>query len=260
MNRCHPIDHETARLLAPSGDGTLALWMHVLADADEDVPGDWLADLSVEELTFLRSLRRVADRLSYAAAHALLRRALGSALGVAPGALLFARDALGRPRLAAPAGHAIDFNLSHTDGLVAVAISRVGRVGVDVECVECNGRDRTPLAALYADATLHELRAFGLRDDEIAEIAALPEALREPHFLDGWTLREAVAKADGRGLSLPFAAIAIDRERLVATLDAAANGAPQRWRLWRRAPTPRHRLALACANEDARLVDMPPLL
>ena len=257
MNRCHPIDRETARLLVPSGDGLLALWTHALSDADENVPGDWLSDLGIDEIAFLGSLRRAADRLSYAAAHALLRRALGQALGVAPGALQFAREALGRPRLAAPAGHTIDFNLSHTDGLVAAAISYGGRVGVDVEC---SGRDPTALAALYTDATLHELRAFGLRDDEIAQIAALPEALRESHFLDGWTLREAVAKADGRGLSIPFSAIAIDRERLIATLDAAANGVPRRWRLWRQTPTPRHRLALACANEDARLANMTSLL
>jgi 4'-phosphopantetheinyl transferase len=260
MNRCHPIDRETARLLAPSGDGPLALWTHVLADADADVPGDWLADLCAEEIAYCRRLRRAADRLSYAAAHALLRRALGQGLGVAPATLQFARDARGRPRLAAPAERTVDFNLSHTDGLVAVAISRVGRVGVDVECVEHIGGDRAALGALYADSTLHELRAFGLRDDEIAELAALPEALREAHFLDGWTLREAVAKADGRGLSLPLSLISVDREGQVATLANTANGAPQRWRLWRVAPTPHHRLALACANEDATLLAGTSLL
>ena len=257
MNRCHPIDRENARLVAPSGDVPLALWTHVLADTKEEAPGDWLADLSAGEIAYGRSLRRAADRLSYAAAHALLRRALGQALAVAPGALLFARDALGRPRLAAPADRTIDFNLAHSDGLVAVAISRAGRVGVDVEC---GGRDRTALGALYADATLHELRAFGMRDEEIAQISALPELRRESHFLDWWTLREAVAKADGRGLSLPFSEIAVDRAGRIATLTAAASGRPHRWRLWREAPTPRHHLALACADEDARLFSRASLL
>ena len=261
MSHFRPIDGKTAHRPPPSGDarrnGTLALWTHVLSDADEDAPGDWLAELSPDEIACYRDFRRAADRLAYVAAHALLYRALTLTLGVARNALQLTRDALGRPRLAAPDDRSIDFNLAHSDGLVAVAISRAGRVGVDVEC---SGRDRTPLGALYADATLHELRAFGLRDDEIAQIAALPEPRREAHFLDWWTLREAVAKADGRGLSLPFSEIAVDRAGRIATLTAAASGLPHRWRLWRGAPTPRHHLALACANQDAQLVSMASLL
>ena len=234
-------------------DNTLALWTH--APADAPVPHDWLDELAAEERERCRRFFRAADRLAYAAAHALLYRALAQTLGVPRGALRLSRDARGRPALAAPADDGIDFNLSHTDGLVAVAISHSGRVGVDVECA---GRDRA--VALYADSTLHELRAFGLRDDEIGELATLPEASREGRFLDWWTLREAVAKADGRGLSLPFSQISVDREGLVATFTDAANGPPQRWRLWRASPTPHHRLALACTHEDARLVTRTSLL
>lgn len=248
-------DAEPPRAERP-GD-TIRLWLHALADGEIEVPDDWLSDLAAEELELCRRFRRAADRLAYAAAHALLYRALAQTLGVARHALRLTRDALGRPGLAAPAGSGIDFNLSHTDGLVAVAISRAGRVGVDVEGSACN---RPALACLYGDATLHELRTFGLGEAAIDEIAALPEALREEYFLDWWTLREAVAKADGRGLSLPFAAISVDPQRRLARLDDATNAPAQRWRLWRAAPTPHHRLALACANEDARLVHRATLL
>ena len=87
----------------------------------------------------------------------------------------------------------------------------------------------------------------------------------EQSSADIWTqtcaaVREAVAKADGRGLSLPFAAISVDPQRRLARLDDATNAPAQRWRLWRAAPTPHHRLALACANEDAHLVTLASLL
>ena len=230
-----------------SSEPTVWLWTHDLTEQREPV-ADWLETLDEEERAQCRRFRRAADRVAYAAAHALLYRALGATLGVARDALRLARDAMGRPYLATPAALALDFNLSHTEGLVAVALSTAGRVGVDVE----DGNRPLPPG--------DELHAYGVSDEELAQIKALATAPAGRHFMTLWSSREAVAKADGRGLSLPFCAIAIDLARNVARIAPPADARHRDWRLWRESPTPRHLLTLACERHDARLEHPASLL
>lgn len=205
--------------------------------------------LAPEEAEQCRRLRRPADQWAYAAAHQLLRRLLAIALGVAPAALMLDRDPAGKPFLVWPAGSGLHFNLSHTQDLAAVALCPTGRVGVDVEA-----EDR-PVVLDPA------LLAFALHAGERDVLAALPAPCRPAAFLRRWTVREAVAKADGRGLSLPFAAIHLtlpdpDRDgdshsdpeaRRAAVSGEAMVTQPQAqaWRIWYRPIAPRHHLALA---------------
>jgi 4'-phosphopantetheinyl transferase len=207
-------------------------------------PAAWLELLDAEERGRSQRFRRDADRLAYVAAHALLRRILGQALGRAPAALVWARDALGRPFLAHPQGLGVEFSLSHTEGMVAVALNPAGKVGVDVEALD----RRAPSEREYP--------AFGLSPDELALLATAPEPRRADLFFDLWTAREAVAKADGRGLSLPFDRIRIDRATDQALLAGDGSLPDLRWRLWRECPSPRHRLALAWPEGGGSLVQI----
>ena len=83
-------------------------------------------------------------------------------------------------------------SLSHTAGLVAVAVARDGVVGIDVE------RHRPRDFAALAD------QAFGAA--ERREVAAQEVSHGAPRgataFYRIWTLREAMAKATGDGLAL----------------------------------------------------------
>ena len=137
--------------------------------------------------------------------------------------------------------------LMHTEGMVAVVISEAGQVSVDVETV-----DRK-----YIPPT--DFSALGLSSGKAAHLAAQSEPDRSETFIDLWTAREAVAKADGRGLSLPFARIRIDRAGNSAEIAAEESSPARRWRLWRERPSPRHRLALA-GQEDGTLTQMGALL
>lgn len=120
------------------------------------------------------------------AAHAAKRQILARAAGVAPEALAFAVSPWGRPELAAPAG--LHFSLSHAQAHGALAVSRRGPVGVDVEEI----RPVEPeVAAQFFSAA------------EQAALARLPPAQRLQGFYRCWTRREAVLKALGRGFSLP---------------------------------------------------------
>lgn len=242
----------------------------------ETPPAAWLEVLDEAERDQCQRFHRAKDRLAYAAAHALLRRALSRTLEIPPESIKMARDTNGKPFLVRehlpiaggkwgleaawaarpwvapnqcdmskmPMTH---FSLSHTEGMVAVAISEAGPVGVDVEAVDRKNVPHT------------DFSAFGLSSEETAHLAALSEPDRSETFIDLWTAREAVAKADGRGLSLPFARIRIDRAGNSAEIAAEETSPARRWRLWRERPSPRHRLALA-GPEDGTLTQMGALL
>jgi 4'-phosphopantetheinyl transferase len=116
---------------------------------------------------------------------AVLRRVLAPYVGLAPDALVFAREAKGRPYLR-HAG-APDFNQSDTVGGTLVAVCGAGRIGVDLERI-----DRALPAVRIAR------RWFA--PDEAAALAALPELGARLRFLQWWTAKEASCKATGTGI------------------------------------------------------------
>jgi phosphopantetheinyl transferase len=125
--------------------------------------------------------------------------------------------------------------VSQSDGVVAVALwQQPGsappplRIGVDVETP---GRRWTPdlAAALYSEP-------------ELAWLNGHPVDQRDAAFLLLWTLREAVLKADGRGLSMDLRQIRF-RPRAAGGRSDSEGGVeveesalidPHRWRCWTR--------------------------
>ncbi|SHH72080.1 4'-phosphopantetheinyl transferase [Chryseolinea serpens] len=84
-------------------------------------------------------------------------------------------------------GHGVDFNISHSGDVVVCAISMTGRVGVDIEAM----RVVTPSDfELFFDAA--EMQRLAQADNVLDEFYTL------------WTKKEAVMKADGKGLSIPL--------------------------------------------------------
>jgi 4'-phosphopantetheinyl transferase len=134
-------------------------------------------------------------RARYLTGRYALRTALGELLGVPPAELGFVRrchrcggTGHGKPALKRPRGERVDFNLAHSGTLVAVAVVRGGRVGIDVERLR-PGLDVLGVARLALSA------------DEIAEIEALsnPDE-RRAAFFRCWTRKEAYLKARADGL------------------------------------------------------------
>jgi len=136
----------------------------------------------------MQRFRFEALRRQYALTRAMQRQVLSAyAPEVAPAQWEFEATSEGRPFLASAFEHTgLHFNLSHTEGLVAMAVCRHVRVGVDVEKM-----DRAPLevAERYFSAA------------EISQLRALPEEGQSRHFLRLWTLKEAWLKAMGMGIS-----------------------------------------------------------
>jgi 4'-phosphopantetheinyl transferase len=96
-------------------------------------------------------------------------------------------------------GDALHFNLSHSGGALAVAVSRSRPLGIDLEHQR---RPRRTLELAHRFFAPHEAQALG----------RLPEIQRQIAFLRLWTCKEAWVKADGRG-------IAADLHRAVFDLD-----------------------------------------
>ncbi len=145
--------------------------------------------LTAEELTRAARLRYRKDRDAFVASRVFLRTCLAYYLGIAPQEVMFAYSAEGKPRLD-PVHHStsIQFNLSHTDGLAAIAFSRTRRVGIDVE------KTRPVMDEL-------EIAEKFFSPSESAQLRALSDSERRFAFLCCWTRKEAYAKATGQGLA-----------------------------------------------------------
>ena len=153
----------------------------------------WGRVLGAEEHAHASAFRRIEDRTRYRAAHALLRVTLGAAIGSPPASLRFRRTAEGKPTLAEPQGP--QFNLTHTDGLVACALHDEP-VGLDAEL----GRRKVE------DATFTMLAPF-----EQAWLRRIPVGIqRDEAFIRLWVAKEAFVKCLGLGLLLDPTRYALD--------------------------------------------------
>lgn len=163
------------------------LW---LASAEPRPDEDALAGvLDAHERARAARFRLERDRLRFINRRAFVRRVLARYLGLAPGQVRIRTSSLGRPELADVCG--IHFNVSHSDGVVAVTVTRGHPVGVDIERVR-PVHDALDLAqGLFAQREVEWLRS-------------IPETTRSMAFLTLWTRKESVVKAAGGGLSMPL--------------------------------------------------------
>lgn len=178
------------------------------------------------------------------AARVMVRSALSRYAPVGAGAWRFTENAYGRPEVAEPF-HAtgLRFNLSHSHGVVTLAVSASHAVGIDVEHV-----GRTARLAV-AD------RFFA--PAEIAALRALPVEQQPRRFLGYWTLKEAYIKARGAGLSLPLDRFAFDlddRRRPTITFADDFDDDARAWQFDQLFVGPEHLVAVA-----TRVGDAPPI-
>lgn len=194
----------------------------------------WHADLRLQESGFARAqsllnqqerertarFKVPAAREQFVTSHAFLRLLLAEYLGTVPTDFQFEVGQHGKPFLAGNPN--LKFNLSHTDGAAAVAISRDYEVGVDLERVR------------------QDIDVLGLADrffspDEAGWIRTHSAAERARAFYLCWTAKEAYVKACGTGLSMPLARFSLipwaRQEKLtLQTLDHPSER--DRWSIW----------------------------
>jgi 4'-phosphopantetheinyl transferase len=177
--------------------------------------------LSSREQARLDALRNHDDKVGFAAAHVLTRVALSQLFPIPAEDWNFDYTELGKPFAVSPHGYEdIHFSLSHTRGLVGCAVARTP-VGIDLE-------------ALNHDLDVDSLIASTIAPHELAQLSNCAPKQKVRRFLSLWTLKEALSKALGVGLNVPFSKIVIE----LGTADApqlvdmpASLGDTSRWNL-----------------------------
>jgi 4'-phosphopantetheinyl transferase len=201
------------------GPQSVHLWYALSDEAEAEAASRQL--LSDEELRRYDRLLLPEARHRFAVAHTLVRSVLSLYADVEPQAWRFSTGPHGKPEIAHPGGlPPLRFNLSHTAGLSACAVTLDRDIGVDVEMT---GR---------RVARMEIARRF-FAPQEAAAVEAEPE-----RFFDYWTLKEAYIKATGRGLSMPL------REA------PSLGEQPPGWHFFRDIPSPRHLCAVAVRAPD----------
>ena len=143
--------------------------------------------LSPDERARAASFRFARDRSRYVIARGLLRSLLGERLGIGPERVEFAYGERGKPRLAGDTR--LRFNLAHSDGVMALALTEEREIGIDVEA-QREGPFGEGIARRY------------FPEGVAARIERRPEDERAGEFFRAWVRQEAYAKGRGVGLEL----------------------------------------------------------
>lgn len=179
---------------------------------------------------------REVDRHTFVVTRALVRSVLSQHGPFAPDEWRFDVNAHGCPSVVdRQAGDPrLCFNVSHTAGLVALAVARGHRVGVDVEDAR--------------RAMRHDVAGHHFAPAEVADLRALPAEAQPRGFFEYWTLKEAYIKARGLGLAIPLADFAFVLRPPAAPIVTFVDGFDDdasRWQFFQAWPTSDHRLGLA---------------
>jgi 4'-phosphopantetheinyl transferase len=184
------------------------------------------------------------DRRRFLVARALLRTTLARYVDVQARDWRFQPNAHGKPGVvhSDPLVRRLQFNLSHTGGLIVLAVSLDRLVGVDAESVE---RAVCPL----------ELAGRYFTPYEAADVGSVGGHARTRRFFEYWTLKEAYVKARGKGLSIALDQFGFQFPRsgvIGMRAEAALGDSGANWHFWQWSCRENHLIALCAQNDPAR--------
>ncbi len=158
--------------------------------------GRWL---TAGEIETARGFVQERSALLYLAGRVLVRFCVAGVLGRELGPQEFRVNAHGKPVFAPPLPPDWDFSITHSWPFTLLALRRDGPVGIDMEY---GGPPGAPLP-----------RATRLLSDvERAALVRSPVSQQRDAFFRIWTLKEAITKSLGVGLSLPLSSFTVETE------------------------------------------------
>ena len=176
--------------------------------------------LTPEEHAKWQRYRFDKDKHQHLVTRALIRDTLSRyEPKVAPPDWRFELNPYGKPAVANPLAQPLFFNLSHTQNLAALAITRTAEVGVDVEKVKPVEQVRGLAERCFADS-------------EIQYVFSGDANSLMQRFFKLWTLKEAYIKARGCGMSLSLQSVIFAplAQPLTVNFDASHDDFPTAWR------------------------------
>ncbi|HWO89921.1 MAG TPA: 4'-phosphopantetheinyl transferase superfamily protein [Gemmatimonadales bacterium] len=210
-------------LAVPLDRGAIHVW-RVALDAYAGVPPRLDRTLSDDERDRAARFRSPDDRRRFIVGRGMLRLILSRYLAVPPEDLRFRYGEHGKPELDGQgSSNDIRFNLAHSNGVAVYAVTRGQEVGVDVERVRSWGDLEAVAERFFTPSEWFALRGLPPRERDLA-------------FFSCWTLKEAVLKAVGNGLTqhLDSFAVTVRPDEPAAFVAVAPGGRGlQRWKLER---------------------------
>jgi 4'-phosphopantetheinyl transferase len=133
-----------------------------------------------------------------------LKILLGNLQKIDPRDVIITTATHGKPETPSFGEHRIFFNLAHSNNTILIALGRRGAIGIDVEYVD---RSTDIMEVAEANFTKKESSSLAAITDPKARLRT---------FFHYWTRKEAVGKADGRGLLLPLASFDVSFESMTS--------------------------------------------
>ncbi|WP_198263492.1 4'-phosphopantetheinyl transferase family protein [sulfur-oxidizing endosymbiont of Gigantopelta aegis] len=164
------------------------IWLCQLSDL-ENKNALFLEQLSTEEQARSARFKFAIHRNRFISSHGFMRTVLANYLHIRPQQIEYKKGDQGKPSLANPEAGLIEFNLSHTEDLAILAISKASAVGIDIE----HNDRKTDWQGICK-------RFFTVSEQDA--LSVLPEEAQGRAFFDLWTRKEAYMKVLGTGLSL----------------------------------------------------------
>ena len=226
------------------GRHEIEIWLTYYGEIVDDRHLDGLRRLlNAEEVAQEQRFYFADDRKRYLVTRALVRTVLSRYVPIAPEQWVFSKNDYGRPAIAdqialtQELARDLSFNLSHTRGLIALAVSRGRELGVDVE----------KLAA--RQVSLDVANAY-FSPSEVADLSCVAPDWQQHRFFEYWTLKESYIKARGMGLSLPLNGFSFEfpnRASIRISIRPDLLDHAERWSFWQYRPTADYLMAV-CAE------------
>lgn len=223
----------------------MVLYLEIFSDANEHQFGAEILDrfnVTAGRIWFFYTAieqkpdaRRIAD--------AFLKQVLARCTGNCAEAIRFTQNRYGKPELApGVTDQPVRFTLSHTGELAVCAVTLAHDIGVDVEHLE------RPVNLSIAN------RFFS--NQEAEAISRVDASLKQPLFFRFWTLKEAYAKATGRGLAIGLDqfSFVLDRPEIRVMFHSPDQDDPAFWQFVQFSPVPGYMTAVAVNKKTG-----PPL-
>ncbi len=173
----------------------------------------------------------------------MLRTLLARYTGQEPSRIEFRYNHWGKPFLHPESGvDYLQFNLSHSHGIVLYALARGRKVGIDVEYVR-------------QDLPLEDLARELFSPRQMADFLVLQPDMQPGVFHACWTRKEAYLKARGEGLSLSLAHfdVPLVGEGQAGAFEIEDQHGPTGWIVQDLAPDPGYVAAVAAEGKGWRV-------
>lgn len=148
----------------------------------------------------------------------------------------FKKNDYGKPFISnSPLKIPLHFNISHTDGLIVMAVSLNHNIGVDIEYLPRPGKMLDIASSFFSPS-------------EVKELFELPVEKQRNRFFDLWTLKEAYIKACGMGLSIPlnhFSYSFSSQGKISIGFAPERNDQPELWQFWQIHPNTNYKISMA---------------